>query len=163
VPSTTVRRRGAKRTTASKTSELENKLDDIVSILRATAAADPAGSSTPAIGSLTCLKDRPGPYTSGPYTPESSGHQLQERDLVLFRERYLQFFPLLELPQEMTAVQLQQDKPMLCLAILVLSAKGHAKQVLLSKDLREILARKISAEGERSMDLLQSVLVCIAW
>jgi hypothetical protein len=133
-------------------------LDDIVSILRATAAADPAGSSTPAIASLTCLKDRPGPYTSEP-----SGHQLQERDLVMFRERYLQFFPLLELPREMTAVQLQQDKPMLCLAIQVLSAKGHAKQVLLSKDLRETLARKISAEGERSMDLLQSVLVCIAW
>jgi hypothetical protein len=133
-------------------------LDDIVSILRATAAADPAGSSTPAIASLTCLKDRPGPYTS-----ESSEHQLQERDLVTFRERYLQFFPLLELPREMTAVQLQQDKPMLCLAIQVLSAKGHAEQVLLSKDLRETLARKIAAEGERSMDLLQSVLVCVAW
>jgi hypothetical protein len=95
--------------------------------------------------------------------PESAEHPLQERDLVEFRERYLPFFPLMELPQGTTAVQLQQEKPMSCLAIRVLSTKAHAQQVLLAKDLRELLARKISAEGERSIDLLQCVLVCIVW
>lgn len=150
------RRRGAKRTSTSRTSELENKLDDLVSILRATASADQTVNSTSVIGSSACSTDRAD-------KPESAEHQLQERDLAEFRERHLPFFPLIEFPRGTTAVQLQQEKPMLCMAIQVLSTKSHAKQVVLAKGLRETLAQKISAEGERSIDLLQSVLVCIVW
>lgn len=118
--------------------------------------AEHVPSSITTLESAECLRD----FFD---TEESPGHGFSERDLDEFRLRHLQFFPLMELPQSMTAAQLQQGKPMLCLAIKALATKALSRQSLLAKELRTQLAQKISVQGERSMDLLLSVLVCVSW
>lgn len=151
-----VRKRGTKRSATSRTSVLEDKLDNLASMLRTQSRADQAATSTATLESLGCSID---------HIPvvEPPRHELCERDLHEFRQRHLLFFPLIELTQSVTVAQLQQEKPMLCLAIKALTTKALSRQAILAKDLRTQLAQKISVQGERSMDLLLSVLVCVSW
>ena len=63
-----------------------------------------------------------------------------------------------------TLETLRWEKPFLLLSILVMaSAKARGLQVLLEKELRELLASKVIVEGELSLDLLQGLCVYLAW
>lgn len=77
--------------------------------------------------------------------------------------KHLSYFPFFDLPVDIDAYQLQLERPYLSQAIHALCTKGLSQQVSLASQLRTTLAIKIVAEGERSVDLLLAVVVCIAW
>ncbi|UPX20869.1 uncharacterized protein EKO05_0011083 [Ascochyta rabiei] len=157
-PSTTVRTRGSRRTPASKNSALEEKLDDIVSLLRSRANSNHGRTAetlpTPVSSELSPSDD----------ALEDARHlHLTEEELLVFREHHLPCFPLMNVPADVTAAEVQREKPILSLAIKTLTTKVAVKQVALGRNLRELLTQKIMVDGERSLRLLLSLLISIVW
>ncbi|KAF9694270.1 hypothetical protein EKO04_007851 [Ascochyta lentis] len=157
-PSTTVRTRNSRRTPSSKNSALEEKLNDIVSLLRNQTNANPARTTeampTPGSSELSPSDDA--------LEDERELH-LTEEELLVFREHHLPYFPLMNVPSDVTAAEVQREKPTLGLAIKTLTTKVAAKQAALGRNLREVLTQKILIDGERSLPLLLSLLVSITW
>lgn len=129
---------------------------------------------------MSLLRERNGPHHVRPAetfpTPGSSelspssdspmevrDQDLTEQELVTFRERHLPDFPLVNIPSDYTAAELQIEKPTAALAVKALTTKEAAKQIVLGKRLREVLTQKILIDGERSLPLLVSLLISIAW
>lgn len=88
---------------------------------------------------------------------------LTDGDLAEFRELHLSHFPLVHLPPSLSARQLLQEKPMLALAIKTISNKEGMQQAELSERLRTKVALKLMVDGEKSLDILLSMLVCMTW
>lgn len=158
MPSTITRTRGSKRDARSKSSALEEKLDDIVSLLRNRSSSHHGGTTdstlTPGSSDLS---------PSDNLLEEARDQDLTDEELATFLECHLPHFPLMNVPPEVAAVEVQREKPILGLAIKAITTKVAAKQVILARSLRTSLTQKILVEGERSLPLLLSLLVSIAW
>ncbi|KAK1909680.1 hypothetical protein P3342_007852 [Pyrenophora teres f. teres] len=73
------------------------------------------------------------------------------------------FFPFVLLPREGRCQDLFQHRPMLTFAVLTVSSYDSVVlQQTLSQDFRKVVMAKI-IKGEKSLDLLQGLLVFIAW
>jgi hypothetical protein len=82
-----------------------------------------------------------------------------------FRQHMLPIFPCIALPPDATVPSLAHDKPFLLLAILAAasgcrSLQGHN---LYDGEFRRVLGLKSVASGEVSLEILQGLLVYIAW
>jgi hypothetical protein len=108
------------------------------------------------------------PLLPGSYKERSSAATLtfvldgQEllRDFCTLKQVHL---PFLTLDQESSAATLRDVKPFLWLCIVAVSVKSTLKQQQLYGEIRSIIASSMVAELERSLELLQGLLVCIAW
>jgi hypothetical protein len=73
------------------------------------------------------------------------------------------FFPFVTLPREAFCRDLIQERPMLMFAILTVASYDSALlQLTLSREFRKVVMVKVM-KGEKSLDLLQGLLVFIAW
>ena len=64
----------------------------------------------------------------------------------------------------MSAQQLCTDNPFLYRAIVVVaSCKNVARQIVLQKDFMRDLCEKVLIESQKSLDILQGLLVFVAW
>ncbi|KAF2785814.1 hypothetical protein K505DRAFT_368781 [Melanomma pulvis-pyrius CBS 109.77] len=73
------------------------------------------------------------------------------------------FFPFVALPRECFCRDLIQQRPMVMFAILTVASYDSALlQLTLSREFRKVVMVKIM-KGEKSLDLLQGLLVFIAW
>ncbi|KAJ9165814.1 Transcriptional regulator WAR1 [Coniochaeta hoffmannii] len=210
-PSVTVRKRNARRQVGSRTAQLEEKLEDLVSLLRnhgtaskpaaatttASVAAtherspldlwmsntpDPshgspsetaaAGDSTPA--AIFNSAFRPGlfnhqstvavPISSMIQYPWMPATQRQaEEQLALFRDRYLLCFPCIYLPPAMTSEQLREEKPFSWFTIMMMSCQTSSVQFGMGALWQKIVSQKIIIEHEKSIDLLQGMVIFLAW
>ena len=88
---------------------------------------------------------------------------ITEEELMEFRWLHLPHFPLIYLPPNLSAEQLNHDKPLLSLAIKTICNKAYSLQAQLSMKLRERISLKMMVDGEKSLDLLLSVLTCMTW
>lgn len=153
-----MRTQGAKRKSVAKSSALEEKLDDIVSLLRGQTGTHHAWLAdtipTPTSSNISPIGD---------LLEDSRDQDLTDEELQLFREHHLPDFPLVNIPLDYTAVEAQKEKPTFALAIKAVTSKVASKQVVLGKKLREILTQKILVDGERNLPLLLSLLASIAW
>ncbi|KAI1753423.1 hypothetical protein F4782DRAFT_94942 [Xylaria castorea] len=86
-----------------------------------------------------------------------------EETLALFRLHHLQFFPFVYLPLQMTAAQLQRERPYLWLNISAICCRSPVKQAALSHQIREELARRILVSCERTLDMLLGTLCLLGW
>jgi hypothetical protein len=155
-----VRKRSAKRTTASKRAQLEDKLDDLVSLLRTQQATPSHNQSTDQQTTTPCSLD----YS--PQQPVSEAPHddvLTDEDLSKIRQHHLPYFPFIYLPPDLTATQLVHTKPLLALAFKTISNKAYARQAKLSKSVRSKIAIQLIVDAEKSMDLLLGLLACMAW
>ncbi|KAH5067517.1 hypothetical protein HBI25_198180 [Parastagonospora nodorum] len=160
VPSATLRRRSAKQAKVSKRNQLEDKLDDLVTLIRTQQVAQASERSVDQQVITPSSLDF-SPQQTGYTTPCDGG--LTESDLHAFREFHLPYFPMIYLPPSMSARELQREKPMLALAIEIVMNKASKQQVQLSERFRTKMAMKLFVDGEKSLDLLLSLLVCMAW
>ena len=81
-----------------------------------------------------------------------------------FRSKEQLYFPFVVIPQHMTLDTLRRERPFLLLSVLVCSAQDNAKlQEALELELRETMSRRVHVDGEKSLDLLQGVLVYLTW
>jgi hypothetical protein len=75
-----------------------------------------------------------------------------------------EYFPFVQVPENATVTHLSEDKPFLLLAIFaVASSHEKALQKSLGDELRKALCSKVILYGEKSLDLLQGLLIYLAW
>ncbi|OJJ50765.1 hypothetical protein ASPZODRAFT_54971 [Penicilliopsis zonata CBS 506.65] len=191
-PSATVRKAGTKRSSASKTSQLEAKLDSLVSMLQLSGSGPPLpaewssknnneqhGSNShrfpreadqrPDVATSSLLS--PSATNSHPHTSSNSPGPVgtclppdeAEEYLDHFRSNKLKFFPLIHIPPEMTAHQLWENKPFVWLNIMQVSARTLAQQETLRSQVKYKIYEKLLVENERSMDMLLGLLIALAW
>jgi hypothetical protein len=176
-PATFVRKRGARKPIASARKQLEDKLDSLVSLLQAQNAPNSVPVTATSgedhiaqgLASHPARHPQPLPYTEEPNIPtpqsgdENSHHQSANRVLSTFRTRYLAFFPFLHLPRETTAEQFQSERPFTWKAIRVVCEGPRALQTEMGAQFIEEVSSLVVAKGERSLDLLSSLVVCTIW
>jgi hypothetical protein len=75
----------------------------------------------------------------------------------------IEFFPFVSLPKDYCCQDLMQHRPMLMFAVLTVSSYDSMQlQTTLSREFRKVATIRIM-KGEKSLDLLQGLLVFIAW
>ncbi|KAH9899103.1 hypothetical protein F4778DRAFT_782696 [Xylariomycetidae sp. FL2044] len=186
-PTVSVRKRGAR----AKRSQLEDKLDDLVSLLQAQqpgnipahpiiqaakqafvsqespARVDFSSQQTltpEATSSSSTAHHSPSPVLPAVNTYDGEYLTPTEAEICLdtFRTRYLKAFPFCYIPESTTAEQLQHEKPLLWMNIRAICSKTTQINKL-GVRIRQILAQRVVVEGERSLDLLLSVLAYLTW
>jgi hypothetical protein len=91
---------------------------------------------------------------------------LAEADAIisLYRTSYSPYFPFVPIPVTATAAELEQASPFLLRTILqVVVPQTAMVQKSVDRWLRQHIARRIIVEQERCLELLQALLVFIAW
>jgi hypothetical protein len=109
------------------------------------------------------------PYLSDGATPEmliSQGHLSIEdvgKYLGIFR-KMVTYFPFVVIPIEATASALLIERPLLLHAVLAVSTSSNVRlQKVLEKSFKETMLNRLMLKAEKSIDLLQSILICMAW
>lgn len=83
----------------------------------------------------------------------------------LHRHRAMQhYFPFVVIPDSWDVAYMLDSRPLLLLAV-ISSAACHYPQLQqrLVKDLRDTLTRRVMVSGESTLELLQAMLVHLAW
>lgn len=187
-PSTTVRKSGTSKR-RSKKSQIEEKLDGLVSLLQSQNPGrlpEESGGVTPLIsvasernGLHQDSASRSG-HTSSIHLPSTSPHaspgsvneryEIQElssssaeRRLQRFRTQHLTLFPMLRISEHETAQSFRLQRPFLWLNICAVCAGSVAEQCALGDKAREILAKRVVVDCDRDLDLLEGLLVYLNW
>jgi hypothetical protein len=83
--------------------------------------------------------------------------------LEQFREMSV-YFPFVTIPRDATAYTMLKDRPLLLHSALAVSTSANVHlQKVLEKNFKELMLRKLMLEAEKTIDLLQSILVCLGW
>ncbi|KAK3693642.1 hypothetical protein B0T22DRAFT_436807 [Podospora appendiculata] len=85
--------------------------------------------------------------------------------LATFRSRMLAHFPCVVLPPDSTVVSLARQRPFVLLAVLAAASSSRTLQghSLYDGEFRKMLALKFVAGGERSLELLQGLIIYVSW
>ncbi|UKZ73328.1 hypothetical protein TrVFT333_000973 [Trichoderma virens FT-333] len=84
--------------------------------------------------------------------------------LHVFRQKYVHHFPFVILENGIFARQLEQQQPFTFKAILLIAAPlSPLVTAAMKEDFFALLGQRLFTEKEFDLDLLQCVLVCIAW
>lgn len=87
-----------------------------------------------------------------------------ERYLTIFKTKMTPHFPFVIVPPDVSVWQLRQEKPFLCLAILAsASYENMPLQRTLGNEVKKVVASRMVIGGEISFELLQGLLVFLAW
>ncbi|KAJ5898767.1 hypothetical protein N7495_003511 [Penicillium taxi] len=105
----------------------------------------------------------PGQYST--YIEDFSTPSNQEEHILMevFSKRMLPLFPFVVIPVDMTAEQLHRERPFLYLNISMVACQYAPRQRQITKAVQEYIAKHIVLRGEYSLDLLQGLLVHLAW
>jgi hypothetical protein len=87
----------------------------------------------------------------------------EEESLHTFRTQRLQFLPLIHIPATTTACDLKRQSPFLWRCITAVESKHAARQAALCVRIRELAGKRLLVDCDKSLDLLQGVLVYLAW
>lgn len=84
--------------------------------------------------------------------------------LYIFRHNMAPQFPFVIVPDRVSAAELAQTKPFLYKTLLMV-ASYHDKtgQLRMTKEIFQYLSTHMIIENERSFDILQGLLVLMAW
>lgn len=81
-----------------------------------------------------------------------------------FKDRMVPHLPLIAFPPSLTVAELRKTQPMLFLAIMTAAASDRgALQKALQRELLPILAERVFLTCDKSLDLVQSLLISTAW
>lgn len=86
-----------------------------------------------------------------------------EEHLLLFRERYLDCFPCVYIPPDMTSDELRDAKPFTWFTIMMMSCQNASVQFGMGTTWQKIISQKIVMEYEKSIDLLQGMVIFLGW
>ncbi|KAM0820133.1 putative Transcription factor domain-containing protein [Seiridium cardinale] len=170
----------------SRVRELEQKVDGIMSLLASKqhtqlpVADSLQGISTPssAVSAISCAHNVIRTNTpsdscnigAAPTTETinlAHGYNITASEaedvLSMYREKLTPLFPFVPLPSE-SALQTHHRTPLLFHAIVMVVTSGDVElQQKLKQDFREKIATKIIVHAEKSLELLQAILVYLAW
>ncbi|RYP45711.1 hypothetical protein DL768_007982 [Monosporascus sp. mg162] len=185
--STSCDRPRKKRGKSTRVKELEHKVDGIMSLLAANQYAplpvsDPLRNNTthstpvPAISCVHGVHPTSTPSQScniGAATNTETiqlapGYSItaQEAEDILstYREKLTPHFPFVPLAPTESALQLHRQSPLLFHVIVMVTLPGDLEvQLKLRQHFRETIARKMIVHSEKSVEMLQAILVYIIW
>lgn len=143
----------------SNVARLERKLDGVAAVL-ATSSRVASGLHPPGQGLLS---------GSIGLSPLEHVKQILQNDdealLILntYRNDKSQYFPFVVLPPDMTLEELKL-KPFLFMTIMTIGCRHDLeRQSSLARRIREVIAQRVLVKGEQSLDILQGLLVYLAW
>lgn len=90
----------------------------------------------------------------------------QEAEILLleFKTKMTEQFPFVVIDSESISQSLYNERPLLWKAIMVAASHGNSdRQMALGANLLEDLTKRLLLKAEKSLDLLQALLVFIAW
>lgn len=189
-----IRKRNTQKHDTSRIVQLEGKLDSIVSLLQSVAQPR-LGASSPTLhldaGTRHASPSQPQiqePFLNAVPSispPDSSFSGLGTSDLPgtsvhptgdlhpseaddclgLFRTQMLKFFAFLHLPDQLSAKQLQQERPFLFLCIMAVTTRSTENKVAKYREIKQILAQRMILEnlGDINLDLLLGLLTFLSW
>jgi hypothetical protein len=184
-PPAAVRHRSPRKPAVSRTARLEEKLDSLVSLIKAGSQSNEVISSA-----LTAAIENSTPYDTvlnvPVLTPVSTDDSMgsayslavhtglrdnstkpslvqAEEYLRSFQINNLQYFPFMYIPPTTSAQQLQQEKPFLWLCIMAVSSKSTSQQQALGSEIRHAVAHEVVVQLSRNLEFLLGILIFIAW
>lgn len=115
--------------------------------------------------------DLPCAETAGsPSIPSQVVSQLEPNEqeaeilLVEFKTNMTEQFPFVVIRPDSTSQTLHHERPLLWKAIMVAASHGTSdRQMALGADLMEDLTTRLLFRAEKSLDVLQALLIFIAW
>jgi hypothetical protein len=154
-----------------RTAQLERKLEDLVSLLAAKEL-----QSTP-VDSTQRPAEAASGNNAGPLTPLGilSSNTSVASDLnpsvseaaellAHFNTHFVLVFPFIVIPVNKSASELRQERPYLYEAILTVATyHDPTRQAAMANEVLQKLTARIILNGESSLDMLQALLVFIAW
>ena len=98
-------------------------------------------------------------------SPQLEPNEQEAEYLLLeYKTNLAEQFPFVVLPLDSMSQILHQERPLLWKAIMVASLHGNShRQMTLGANLMEDLMMRLLFRAEKSLDLLQSLLILIAW
>ncbi|OBT39040.1 hypothetical protein VE00_10699 [Pseudogymnoascus sp. WSF 3629] len=91
-----------------------------------------------------------------------STHDL-ETCVAIFRDKMLPCFSFTDISPNVTAQELQRDRPFLVRAILAVASPSREQKLAYGWKLKEVLAQTTLVQNQSSLDLLQGLLTFTAW
>lgn len=86
------------------------------------------------------------------------------RILAIFRKHYMPVFPFVIVEDAAVSQQLHTERPFLFRAIMLVAAPLSVPRIVkMKRNVLAYLSQQIFVEEKRTLDLLQGLLVCIAW
>lgn len=84
--------------------------------------------------------------------------------LDIFRDELTQHFPFVVVPPAANAGEMKRKKPFLFLAIMMMACRHDVpRQGEVAKAIREIISQRILMKNEHTLDMLQGMLLYLAW
>jgi hypothetical protein len=108
----------------------------------------------------------PGLSTANSANSVGSALDLKDPEALLgfYQKSIADSFPFVVIPQHITAYSLLRDKPLLFKSIVMVASVQNAKaQSAAAEEVLEYLSLHLLLRAEKSLDLLQGVLVFVAW
>ncbi|KAH6899772.1 hypothetical protein B0T10DRAFT_5247 [Thelonectria olida] len=104
------------------------------------------------------------PVTGGPLPPLGLSWDQVGRVLNVFRSRYMPVFPFVAVDQNISSQSLHEEKPFLLRAIMLVAAPLSVPRIAkMKRNVLAYMSQQVFVEERKSLDLLQGLLVCIAW
>lgn len=136
---------------------LEEKIDRVISILSSSSKQQRTPGSNGGIS-----QGGTGSVSSGLH--ELPAVALDVVDPVeTYRNSFATLFPFIVIPLDMTSANLYKERPFLHLSISMITCKRAQAQKYYAYRARQSMAERIVMNDECSLDLLQGLLVHIAW
>lgn len=143
----------------SKTVQLERKMDGLMLLL--TSSAGRTNLPTPI--QVQADAQRLEQTEAETEREDEDSEADEEESLHAFRTHRLQFLPLIHIPATTTAQDLKRQSPFLWRCITAVESKHAARQAALCVSIRELAGKRLLVDCDKSLDLLQGVLVYLAW
>ncbi|KAM7186796.1 hypothetical protein V8F20_011229 [Naviculisporaceae sp. PSN 640] len=179
IPSVTVRKRNGRRSHVSRAAALEDKLEDIVTLLRnQNTTMSSAGSGAPARDTTRRRSSQEMSIELRPSTPSSSGHPvatqvdapspssvtaLPPARTKCKSDLYASLPTLYAHAPTMTVHHLQHHYPFLWFNVMTATCLNVVQQRGMATAATKFLAQKVVVESEKSLDPLLGVLTSITW
>jgi hypothetical protein len=183
-PAETVRRRHQRKPAVSRTARLEEKLDGLVSLIKAGAQSNGVTTSPSATAAIDDFMSYSATHIIPVLTPASddstgsSSYLLPtnaydtrgepspveaEEYLINFQTYKSKYFPFVYISSTTSAQQLRQERPFIWLFIIAVCSKSTSQQQVLGNKIRQTIAQEIVVQSEGNIDLLLGLLTFIGW
>ena len=87
-----------------------------------------------------------------------------EEILTIFRRDFCPEFPFVLLSSDETSASLRQEKPFLFMSVVAATSYADPQlQRRLAREIQKQIASRMIIKNEKNLDLLQGLLVCLAW
>ena len=189
IPIATTRKRVEKKHMSSRTAQLEEKLDDLVSILRSSQGGTNIASSRPShtpphpqdlihqtsrLDSLATAATASGPHGGHPHhmnlnanfneSDEHSEPTPAEAELYLQKFRvWLKNFPFMYIPPDLTAAELRRDRPFLWLCIMNITSMSVPQMMAMKNKVRREVAEAVIIKHEPTLEIAQGLIAYMGW